>query len=149
MPLRVLALWAILASVVTRPSVRAFDEEQSWGTLKGQFLYDGEPPEVKLFDGEKVNQDFGHPIASDTLVVDRESRGVANIAIWISPPRDQPLAVHPMYAEQVDKPVEMTTEEGRILPHVVLVRVSQILKVTSRDKVAHNQSLLAPGDTPP
>src|SRR5262245_8652443 len=57
---------------------------EGWGTLKGVFLYGGDPPAMKsLATGGKDAQVCDlHPIRDESLVVDPQTKGIKNIVIY-------------------------------------------------------------------
>jgi hypothetical protein len=70
----------------------------SWGTLRGKVIYDGEPPPVKVpYVGKHPHGEhcYQSGLRDETWVVNKESRGVANVVVALRPPEgfvfpDQP-----------------------------------------------------------
>lgn len=139
-------LLVVALLVVASP---ALAEEEQWGTLRGQFLYDGEPPALKMFDNAKVRQDYGEPIPDESLLVDPENSGLANIAVWLLPKKDEPLNIHPSYADIAERRVEIHIDGGRYHPRVVSLCLPQKLIVENREHVGDALTLSPPSDRPP
>lgn len=136
---------AVLAACVVwngKPSeVGAADK---WGTLKGQFLYDGDAPEpVKLV----VNKDQevcgkASPLLDEELVVG-ENKGLANVVIYL---KSKPSAIHPDYAASDKDVMTYDNKNCRFVPRILTMRVSQKLELTNSDTVSHNSNLQPIGD---
>jgi len=109
-----------------------------WATLKGQFLFGKEGVEVPKKAGitpTKDTQVCGKvPLFNESLVVNEENRGVANVVIWAYKPK----VVHESYKDSEDATVELNNQDCRFAPHVVAVRTGQTLRVGNPDPVGHN-----------
>jgi len=112
---------------------------QEWGTLTGQFIYDGTPPAPpvpKKFDipGEK-----GEAIEfiDESLLVDAKG-GLANVVIYVQPESGKELAVHPDYEETANAKVVLEIKNCRFQPHVFPMRTTQTLAIKSLDPFGHN-----------
>jgi hypothetical protein len=112
-----------------------------WGNLKGQVVLDGDVPEVKLLvrKGDANVKDAAvcsaEDIPDDSVLIDRESKGIANVVVWMV---KKPAKIHP----NLDKPQEMSVlfdqVNCRFIPHVLVVRAGQQVQVVSGDAIAHN-----------
>jgi plastocyanin len=108
---------------------------ESWGTLRGKFVYDGDPPEAPKAN---VNKDMDicgkSPLVVEDLLVD-SSGGVANVGVWLV---SKDVAEHPEYAETADSVVTLDNKNCRFEPHLGVVRVGQTLRLHNSDPVSHN-----------
>lgn len=112
-----------------------------WGTIHGRLVYDGEPPQAKSVRVSKDQDVFGETLPDESLVVNSENGGVANILVYLLPDADQPLRVHPSYEATADAKVELTAKNGRFEPHVLLLRTTQTLVQRNRDRVGHHANI--------
>ena len=146
--------FTVLLSVMTfagMPSVLAM--ETKWGTVKGQFLFDCVvptlPPLVKAVPGV-VNQD----VPDEKLVVDADTKGIASIIIYL--PR-RPDLVHPDFEqrrdavqnEASDDEVSIDVKNHRFVPHAMIVRTSQKIRLLNDDFTTHNFAIAPIRNAPP
>ena len=141
MPVRTLVCHAValLAATAAAPAFAA-----DFGTVTGQFILKGDPPkaQVAISKGDKTVKDAA-VCAADTvykndLVVDSESKGIANIFIYIFPRDAKNLPVHPDNKASKEKEVVFDQKGCVFLPHAMVVRTDQTVIVKSDDAVAHN-----------
>jgi hypothetical protein len=130
-------IWALV--LMAGWSGLAFGEERPWGTLRGRFVYDGEPPGPGRLPVSKDKDVFGASVLDESLLVNRDNRGIANVVIYLMPNSD--LHVHPSYDATANAKVDLEFVEGRFRPHIVLLRTSQILVQHNRDPVLHNANI--------
>lgn len=110
-----------------------------WATLKGKFTFDGDPPAMPPYD---VNKDQatcapgGKSPPQELLVVDAESKGIANIAIYA---RDV-SRVHDD-AQASDEAIDFDQKVCRFLTHVVGVTLGQPVTIKNSDDVGHNTNI--------
>ena len=117
--------------------------EAQWGTLKGQILFEGEIPKQNLDPryrkGDVTVRDAAvctaQDIPNEELVVDPQTKGIANVAIYI---QKKPAKVHPTLEKSAVKVVDFDQKGCRFLPHMMLVRTDQQVRVLSGDNVGHN-----------
>ncbi|MFO0916843.1 MAG: hypothetical protein U0872_00810 [Planctomycetaceae bacterium] len=119
----------------------ASSAQAQWGTLKGKIVLDGDVPEQKLTvrKGDSAVKDAAicaaQDIPDEAIVIDKDSKGIANVAIWLV---KKPAKIHP----DLEKPAEPTVlfdQVGcRFIPHILVVRAGQTVKVVSGDATAHN-----------
>ena len=124
-----------------------FAAESKWGTLNGQVILDGDvpklPPLVTATPG-LVNQD----VPDERLVVDTETKGIANIIVYL---QSRPASVHPDLEQNRDvEKKEKTCDEvvvdrknGRYIPHAMIVRTCQEIRLLNDDGVTHNFVILS------
>lgn len=115
--------------------------QAQWGTLKGQVLLNGEIPNIAplVAKGKADAKDAAVCAAQDVpdekLVVDPESKGIANVVVYLA---KKPAKIHPDLADSKEKEVTFDQKGCRFLPHVMVVRTDQKVRVLSDDAIAHN-----------
>ncbi len=112
-----------------------------WGTLKGQVVLDGDLPTLKplVVKGDSNAKDAAvcaaMEVPDEKLLVDSTTKGIANVVVYLA---KKPAKIHPDLAKSKEKVVPFDQKGCRFLPHVMLVRTDQQVRVTSDDGVAHN-----------
>lgn len=121
-------------------STQAASTGTGWATIRGTFLYDGDPPTRKPVNVTK-DQSFcmpgGKAPLSEELVVDESTRGIANIAIYL---RKKPQRINPSveaHAETVPYDQKVCT----FLTHMFPVVVGQTMEIKNSDPGSHNTSI--------
>ena len=115
--------------------------ESGWASLAGRFVFEGEIPEQRKISITKDAAIPQGPIYDESLVVNNENRGVANVLVYLRRPRSSELRVHPSYAKSALDRVVLRFEKLQLVPHIALLRTSQTLVWKSRDRVSHNQKV--------
>ncbi len=131
-----LLMLAVLTAVCAS-SARA----QEWGTLKGQFVFDGTPPEKKPVQAPGVT--LKEPIFDETVAIDPKTKGVGNIVIYV---RSKDVKVHPDYAKTEGDTIVYDNNNFRFNPRVLAMRTSQTLELLNSDAVSHNSNFQPIGD---
>ena len=108
-----------------------------YGTISGQFVLDGDVPErnVLVAAGAAVNNAAicaAANILSDELVVDPQTKGIANIFVYLP----KAAQVHPRLKESDKKEVVFDQKGCRFIPHALFVRTDQVVLVKSADACA-------------
>jgi hypothetical protein len=136
---------AILLLAFERGPLSATAEDQpaadgEYGTITGQLLLEGDipklPPLVEKGD-TKVNDPAicaAADVPDDSLVVDAETKGIANIFVYLP----KAANVHPRLRESQNKEVVFDQQGCRFTPHALVVRTDQVVRVKSGDNCAHN-----------
>ncbi len=112
-----------------------------WGTIKGQVLADGPVAPLKLLvtKGNAAAKDSAvcaaDNVPDESLVVDAKTGGIANVVVYL---QKSPATVHPDLQKSKDAEVVFDQKGCRFLPHVLLVRTDQQVRVKSDDAIAHN-----------
>lgn len=117
-----------------------------WATLRGQFVYDGTPPEAQPYAVTKeaeVCAPGGKAPLQETLVVDPGTKGIKNVVIYL---RDA-SRVHESAAGKKDT-VDFDQKECKFLSHVVGVTVGQIVSIKNSDPIGHNTNIVGTGFNP-
>jgi hypothetical protein len=111
-----------------------------YGSLTGKFVLEGEIPRLNPLV-EKGNMNINDPavcsaadIPDDSLVVDPATKGIANVFVYL--PKAE--KVHPRLTESAKKEVDCDQEGCRFIPHALVVRTDQVVRVKSNDNCAHN-----------
>ncbi|WP_235934795.1 methylamine utilization protein [Candidatus Laterigemmans baculatus] len=105
--------------------------------LKARFVYEGDAPKPKPttpqggFCG-------GFPLIDESLLVDPETNGIRNVILYVYtgpggavlPASEPPKKVH-----------ELTNQDCRFEPHVLLARAGDTLKITNQDMAGHNTNV--------
>ncbi len=114
-----------------------------WGTLKGRFLYGGDPPEQAPANvtGDDAAYCNPHMPKIERLVVNPENKGVRDVIITFSPATGEKYDVHESYAASAGDFVTLDNKGCTFVPHVVLCRLGQQLKVLNSDTVGHNTKI--------
>jgi hypothetical protein len=106
-----------------------------FGTLKGRVIFQGAPPKLESLTAlaetkEAICAKAGIP--NDKLIVG-EGNGVANVFIFL-PKAPAGVPVPPAPSE----PVNFDQKNCRFLPHALIIRAGQELKILNSDSVTHN-----------
>lgn len=136
---------------------------EGWGTLKGQIVFGGAPPEVPVLEEKgKAEKDPQYcakdaPIKSERLVVDGATKGVKNVLVYIP----KPTAVNDE-AKSAKASTDIVFDQTKCVfePHVLGMMVGSKVTLKSSDEVNHNvnaklqknspfNSILAAGQTAP
>ena len=113
-------------------------KEKEWGDLEGRFVFDGVPPDREQLTVNKDSSLFPLPIFDESLLVNMENRGLANVVLYLLPKRGQPLDIHATYESKTKSKVKLAMDSGTFKPHIVLLRTTQTMVQTNQDSVAHN-----------
>lgn len=113
---------------------------QGWGSITGQYVLDGDAPEPEVLvkQGDPQARDAkicaAHPVLSESLVVDSESKGIANIFVYL--PRA--TQIHPDLEKSKEEEVVFDQKHCQFTPHALFARTDQRIVVKSDDGCAHN-----------
>lgn len=117
-----------------------------WGTLKGRFLYAGDPPKLGFVStGGKDGAVCGAQVPNQALVVDSATKGIANIVLYA---RKAPRVFKPEDgAAPAAAPQPIFDQKGCLfLSHVFGIEVKDTLEVKNSDPISHNTSISPPGN---
>lgn len=119
------------------------DSSDQWTTLKGQLVWAGGaiPAPEKL----NVDKDQDHclekgPLFSEKWVIDKETKGVKNVFVWLAPEPDKKLPIHPNLEKIADKDKKVVMDQPccAFEPHALAIREGQILVVKNSSPKSHN-----------
>ena len=117
--------------------------EPAWGHLKGQFVYDGDPPAREMLTITKdIEVCSKTPPLSEALLVNAQTHGLANVILWLDPSANTTVPVHPSYVASATKKVLLDNSGCRFEPHVCVMRPTQTLVIGNRDEVDHSAAVL-------
>jgi plastocyanin len=117
-----------------------------WATLKGQFIFDGTPPEMQPYAVTKeaeVCAPGGKAPLQETLVVDSSMKGIKNVVVYL---RDA-SRVHESAAAKKDT-VVFDQKECQFLTHVAAVTVGETVSIKNSDPIGHNTNIVGTGFNP-
>jgi hypothetical protein len=100
------------------------------GSLTGQFTLPGKLPEPRMIPGE-----FGKLVPDESLLVDPESHGIANILVTL---HLRPGDKVPSAPKLDPMPVRLKMVNHRFEPRIVLVRAGQNLVIENVDRDIRN-----------
>jgi hypothetical protein len=136
---KVLALATVCT--VTAMGLAPVTAQAQWGTIKGQVTVTGDfaPLKALVAKGDAGAKDAdvcaAAGVPDETVVVDPESKGLANVVVWLA---KKPAKIHPDLAKSKNPEVTFDQKGCQFIPHVLLVRTDQKVRVLSNDGVAHN-----------
>jgi hypothetical protein len=114
-----------------------------WATIRGQFVFDGTPPQMAPYNVTKEHSICtvnGKPPLQETLLVDSASNGIKNVAIYL---RDA-SRIHDSAQPKTDS-VEFDQKHCVFLSHVLGITVGQSLEIKNSDPTGHNTNILGAG----
>lgn len=115
--------------------------ENGYGSLSGKFVFKGKIPERVVLHEKGANVKDAPVCAaktlySDELVIDRKSKGVANIFVYLRKKPEQ--GIHPELKAPPQQKVFFNQKGCHFEPHALFLRTGQTIEVKSGDSCAHN-----------
>lgn len=114
-----------------------------WATLKGQFLFDGDPPQMPPYNVTK-EQDIcmvgGKAPPQEKLVVAPDTKAIKNVVVFL---RDA-SRIHESANPKSDS-VAFDQKHCLFLSHVAGVTVGQTLNIKNSDSTGHNTNIIGTG----
>ncbi len=110
-----------------------------WATIRGQFVFDGPPPERNPYNVTKEHSICsinGKPPLQETLVVDSASNGIKNVVIFLR----EASRVHESAGPQSD-PIEFDQKQCVFLTHVMGVTIGETIELKNSDPTGHNTKI--------
>jgi len=128
-------------AVTSGPAAVAPVKAEGWGTLKGQVVFGGSPPEVPVLQEKgkaEKNPEYcakDAPIKSERLLVDAATKGVKGVLIYIP----KPTAVNDE-AKSARASTDIVFDQVKCMfePHVLGMMVGSKMTMKSSDEVNHN-----------
>lgn len=110
-----------------------------WATIKGKFVFGGDPPAASALTTDKDVEVCGkHKLVSEELVVGGD-KGVANVVVFV---RDKNVKINPEAAAAAKaEKVVLDNKDCRFEPHVAFVQAGQTLVLKNSDSVGHNSNV--------
>jgi len=130
----------IAVSCVAIIACAAATADAQWGSLKGQFIYDGKAPQPKALDTAKEPLCVAHKLTDEGLIVGGDG-GIKNVVIYV---RTKDVKVNPSLASPPAQ-VDLNNKDCRFEPHILPMLVSQTLKVKNADPFSHNSNVTEVG----
>ncbi len=112
-----------------------------WGTLKGQIVFDGAPPSVKILEAKgKAEKDpdmcaVNADIKSERLVIDEATKGVKNVLVYLPRPSAVSDDAKSAFAA---KTFEFDQKGCIFEPHVLALMTGVKVTLKSSDPKNHN-----------
>ena len=128
------------APVKTEDKVYTKIDPQTAGSIKGRITLPGRPKAIKIVDmSEDPQCDKLHrvPVVDNVLVVDRSSKGVANVFVYIK------QGLEGKTFEPSAEPANIVQEGCWFSPRVMGIQVGQPFRVINSDPLTHNIHPLA------
>jgi hypothetical protein len=125
----------LLALVAVAGAASGADES---ATLRGRFVYDGDPPKPEAFEINKDSFACGKSAAKQDLLVDAKDGGLANVIVWLEVAEGEKPPAHPRLEKLREKTVECQIKLCEFQPRIVPLLTGQKLALTNRDPIAHN-----------
>ena len=110
-----------------------------WATIKGRFIFDGDPPQMAPYNANKdeaVCKPGGNAPLQETLLVDSASKGISNILVYIR----KASRVHES-AEPKTESMLFDQKECVFLTHVFPMTLGQAISIKNSDPVGHNTNI--------
>ena len=128
-----------LATTLCTTFLATVSVADDWGTIKGQVILKGDVPKPVLLHAKGAQIKDGAVCAKedtykDDLVVDPETKGIANVFVYLY---KAPSKVHPD-AENPAPKVIFDQEKCLFIPHTLVVQAGQTVEVLNSDSIAHN-----------
>ena len=117
-----------------------------WASLKGRFVFDGEPPAPVSITADKDVEVCGkHKLVNEELVVS-DDKGIANVVLFV---RSKGVTVHPDLEDgSKSDPLVLDNKDCRFEPHVGFVQTGQTLTIKNSDPVGHNSNIATMKNSP-
>jgi len=112
-----------------------------WGTLKGQFLLDGDAGKAAAINANKDPEVCGKHNLVDEAIVVGEDGALANVFVYLYLKRGKSVEIHPDLETADTDPIVVDNKGCRFEPHAVVLRTGQTLEIRNSDPVAHNTNL--------
>ena len=132
----------LLIFVVIASSASSLMADQQWGNLSGRFVLDGDLPTIEEPTVTVDKHFFKDPIIDESLIVDAENRGIANVVVYLKPAKSSEVLVHPSYKKSANDKVELEMTNGRFEPHILLLRTTQTMVQVNRQNVGYSPNIV-------
>jgi len=117
---------------------------QDGATLKGKFIFEGDPPAPKAIDCKKDPVCCQNKIFDESLVVGK-NKELANVVVWV---RTKGLKVPAELAAAHKQPALLDNKGCRFQPRIVGLVKGQKLKIGNSDQTGHNSNVTGQGFNP-
>lgn len=109
-----------------------------WGTIKGKFVYKGEPKAAPLTINKDVEFCGEHKPADESIVVG-DGAALRDVFVYLYVARGKKVEIHPDY-----KPGELkviSNKGCRFEPHALVLWTADELEVRNDDTIGHNTNI--------
>lgn len=138
---------AVSVIVVVLADPVCSQDSGEWGTIQGRIVYGGDAPEPVILDIERDADVCGKTgLVDESLVVNRENRGLRNVAIWLE--SKDAVRVHPDLKPFGSEAPVLDNRGCRFEPRMLAVRTGQTLLLKNSDPIAHNAAVYVRRSTP-
>lgn len=116
----------------------------SWGTIKGQITWSGEPPTRNPLDLKDAKDaphcldKMGKPPLSEAWVVNPKNKGIRWTFVWLAPETGKTFTIHPDLQEIKEKEVVIDQPLCMFEPHALGIREGQVLIAKNSSSIAHS-----------
>ncbi len=110
-----------------------------WATIKGRFIFDGTPPVMAPYNANKDEATCkidGKAPLQETLLVDSDSKGIANVVVFLR----KTSRVHESAEPKTDS-VLFDQKACVFLTHVFPLTIGQSISIKNSDPVGHNTNI--------
>ncbi len=137
-----------IQAVVTVLTCSVYSQDSNgWGAIQGRIVYGGDAPEAMMLDIERDAEVCGRVgLVEESLVVNRENRGIRFVAIWLE--SKDPVPVHPDLKPFGSMSPVLDNRDCRFEPRMLAVRTGQTLLLKNSDPIAHNAAVYVRRTTP-
>lgn len=113
-----------------------------WGDLTGRLVFDGKAPQpkLKIKKGDSTVRDpqccAAQDVPDETLVINPKNNGIAYAFVYLR--KVSKSQIHPELEKSKEPIVEFDQKGCKFIPHALVVRTDQQVKVLSDDAIPHN-----------
>ena len=88
----------LMLSLLVLLGAASWGRGEEWANLRGQIVFDGEPPEPKKLKITKDEEECcKHNLVDESIKVHPENHGLQNVVVYLYPAADKKVPVHPSY----------------------------------------------------
>lgn len=133
---------SVLSRIDSQVQGTAWAADAKGGTFSGQVVLQGEIPVLKPvatdMDAKGADQLKAcgvKEVPNERLVVDPKSKGIKNVFVYL---QKAPAGMPAEFKKSKESTVDFDQKGCQFLPHALIVRNDQTVKVLSQDPVGHN-----------
>jgi hypothetical protein len=135
--MKMLSSGALALAVAMSWAARGTTEE--WGSLKGQFVYEGSPFEPKKLTITKDQEECcKHNLVDESLLVGAEGNELRNVVVFLAPAKNAQVPIHPDLEATANAERKLDNLSCRFDPRIVTLWTKQTLIVGNSDPIGHN-----------
>ena len=114
-----------------------------WGSIKGRFVVDGQPPQLAPLVIDKDQFCIDNKPKNEKVVIGKDN-GLVNAVVYAYVGRGSKIEIHPDYAELMKQPATLDNHFCSFKPRVVTLRTGQPLVIKNSDPppVGHNTNAI-------